>query len=108
MEISSSISIKSTSDGKEMVEPAPEIVDNCSIQKEIVNIGQDTQDKLNSSENFEAEKKSALSVKITPNNALINDQDNADLLATPTQANPGDLFNEENLLNRRSDVPIQL
>jgi hypothetical protein len=111
MEISSSISTTSISDGKEMAPAAvenSEIDNNSSNQKEIVSVGQDTQDKHNSSEIFkENEKKSARSIKIAPNNKLINDQDNADLLVTPTQANPGDLFNDENLL-KRSSVLTQL
>src|SRR2546421_454368 len=115
MEVNASISTTHIFDVKEVTETAPEIVENSlavetninnSIQKEKAKIGQDTQDQLTSFE--EIEKKSALSVKIAPNNALKNDQDDSESLITPTQANPGDLFNDENLLNRRPGAPTQL
>src|SRR6266496_1946441 len=95
MEINSSIS---TIEDKEVVETLPQVAENSensennensdySIQKETVNVEQDTLDKLNHSGVL------SISTKIALNN---DDQDNAE---TPTQANPGDSFNYENYEN---------
>ncbi|CAI2166435.1 1618_t:CDS:2 [Funneliformis geosporum] len=82
------------------------------IQKEIVDIGQDTNDQIDSSEKtFEFEKKKPLSIKVAPNALPINDQCITETLVTPTQANPGFSFNDENtinLLHRRPGAPAQL
>ncbi|CAG8489386.1 14864_t:CDS:2 [Funneliformis mosseae] len=81
------------------------------IQKGIVDIRQDTNDQLDSSEKFEFEKKIPLSINVAPNALPIHDQCNSETLVTPTQANPGCSFNDENtlnLLNRRPGAPAQL
>lgn len=102
MEINSSISTL-ISEGKETVETAPQATENSennnSAQKEIAIIKQDSLNQLNHSGSL------SISTKIAPNN------DNQDNVETPTQANPGDLFNYKNSeisqdsLNRTSGVP---
>ncbi|GBC03618.1 hypothetical protein RclHR1_05210008 [Rhizophagus clarus] len=101
MEISSPISI---SEGKEVVETAPQVTENNenninSTRKETVNIKQDSSDQLNYSGSL------SISTKIALNS------DNQDNVETPTQANPGDLFNHKDSensqisLNERPGVP---
>ncbi|PKK77187.1 hypothetical protein RhiirC2_732581 [Rhizophagus irregularis] len=102
MEINSSISTTLISEGKETVETAPQATENSennnSAQKEIASIKQDS---LN--QNYSGAL--SISTKIAPNN------DNQDNVETPTQANPGDLFNynnseiSQNSLNRTPGVP---